>query len=182
MPARRPRFFVEQVVVLGVGNNLLTDEGAGIHAALKFQEQYGHLPGVRVVDGGTLSFTLSEHIDDADLLIVFDAARLSLPAGSVRVFADDEMDRFLDQGQRSVHEVGLSDLMAMSHLRNRLPIRRALVGVQPEYLGWGEQLTPAVDGAVAVMVEKAHALLCDWTPGFDRRAAAPRHHPGMVRP
>jgi len=155
-----------QIVVLGVGNILLTDEGAGIHASNAFQEKFGHVDNVRVVDGGTLSFTLAEHIDDADLLIVFDAARLDGPPGTVSTFIDKDMDRFLGSGRCSVHEVGLADLIGMAHLRGNLPRHRALVGVRPGAMGWGEDMTEAVACAIPNMVEQAAALLTQWHPGF----------------
>jgi hydrogenase maturation protease len=155
-----------QIVVLGVGNILLTDEGAGIHASNSFHAKFGHLSNLRVVDGGTLSFTLAEHIDDADLLIVFDAARLEGPPGTVGAFVDKEMDRFLGSGRCSVHEVGLADLIGMAHLRGNLPRHRALVGVRPEAMGWGESMTDVVASAIPAMVDLAAELLAQWQPGF----------------
>lgn len=163
---------LDQIVVLGVGNILLQDEGVGIHAARFFGERHGPLPNLRIVDGGTLSFTLAEHIDDADLLIVFDAARLDGPPGTVEVFIDQEMDRFLGSGRCSVHEVGLADLVGMAHLRGNLPRHRALVGVRPQLIDWGEALTPPVQAAVPEMAERAAALLKGWNPGFATRPAA----------
>jgi len=160
---------LDQVVVLGVGNTLLTDEGAGVHAARYFSNQFGHLEKVRVLDGGTLSFTLSEHIDDADLLIVFDAARLGGSPGNTDFFVDDDMDRFLGSGRCSVHEVGLMDLLGMSHLRGCLPRHRVLVGIEPDVIDWGEELTPAVKESIPVMVEQALDLLRQWDENFEQR-------------
>lgn len=160
---------MDQVVVLGVGNTLLTDEGAGVHAARYFSRRFGDLEKVRVLDGGTLSFTLSEHIDDADLLIVFDAARLGGKPGDTDFFVDDEMDRFLGSGRCSVHEVGLMDLLGMSHLRGCLPRHRVLVGVEPEIIDWGEELTPAVEESIPLMVQKSLELLRQWDENFEQR-------------
>lgn len=160
---------MDQVVVLGIGNTLLTDEGAGVHAARYFSRQFGQLEKVRVLDGGTLSFTLSEHIDDADLLIVFDAARLGGAPGKTDFFVDDDMDRFLGSGRCSVHEVGLMDLLGMSHLRGCLPRHRVLVGIEPDVIDWGEELTPAVEKSIPIMVEQALALLRQWDENFEKR-------------
>jgi hydrogenase maturation protease len=67
----------------------------------------------------------------------------------VRSFEGDEMDRFLGENRKSsVHEVGLLDLRAISLLTGYWPQRRALIGIQPAFVGWGETLTPAVAAAL----------------------------------
>ena len=97
-------------LVLGVGNILLADEGAGVHA-MHYLEDTHDFSDTRYLDGGTLSFTLAADIAEADNLIVFDAAQLEAEPGAVRVFEDHEVDEFLKSGRRSVHEVGFADLM-----------------------------------------------------------------------
>jgi len=97
-------------LVLGVGNILLADEGAGVHAMHYLQEHYD-LPDTTYLDAGTLSFTLAADIADADNLIVFDAAQIGAEPGEIQVFEDEEVDNFLKSGRCSVHEVGFADLM-----------------------------------------------------------------------
>ena len=63
-----------QTLILGIGNTLLSDEGAGIHALNLFQLYHPDPPNLTYVDGGTLSFTLAAYIEDCDNLIVLDAA------------------------------------------------------------------------------------------------------------
>ena len=69
-------------LILGVGNTLLSDEGAGIHALNQLESEYSHIPNLSFLDGGTLSFTLATRIEDCKNLIVFDAAELKQPAGT----------------------------------------------------------------------------------------------------
>lgn len=152
----------QQTLLLGIGNTLLTDEGAGVHAMTAVQNHLGERPGINYIDGGTLSFTLASEIEDSDTLIVFDAAEMHQPAGSVHVFIGNDMDAFLGRAKRSPHEVGLLDLMDIARLTDALPTRRALVGVQPETFEWGMSPSPAVQKAMPDIVTETLRLLCSW--------------------
>ena len=152
------------VLVLGIGNTLLSDEGVGVHA-VRCLESGEPLPGVQYLDGGTLSFTLAATIEDSEQLIVVDAAELGAPAGTVRCFEGEAMDAFLGSSRkRSVHEVSLLDLMAVVLLAGRLPGRRALVGIQPHNLDWGHDPSPAVRQAIPEACAQVRCLIERWRP------------------
>jgi hydrogenase maturation protease len=72
-----------------------------------------------------------------------------------------------------VHELGLRDLLDAARLTGALPARRALVGVQPERLGWGMELSPSVAAALPVALEAAAGILQGWVAGDI--AAAPTY-------
>jgi hydrogenase maturation protease len=149
-------------VVIGIGNTLLSDDGVGVHVVDRLREQATD-PAIAFLDGGTLSFTLAVPIAEADNLLVVDAAELKSEPGSVRLFEGDAMDVYLNSGaRRSVHEVGLIDLMTVARLSERLPARRALIGIQPASTDWGERPTAAVADAIPRACEMATALLERW--------------------
>lgn len=159
--ASRPR----RALVLGIGNTLLSDEGAG-PGVLDLLRQHPRLPpGTHLLDGGTLSFTLAPDIEDADALVVVDAARMGRPAGSVEVFEDEAMDRFLGGAKKSAHEVSLCDLLDMARLRECLPLHRALVGIEPQLIDWGTAPTPAVAAGIPRAADAVVALLAQWHAG-----------------
>lgn len=125
----------DKTLVLGLGNTLLSDEGVGVYAVHALQPLLAGRTEIECLDGGTLSFTLAAPIGEAARLIVIDATELQSPPGTVRVFEDADMDRFLGSNRkRSVHEVGLLDLLAVACLGGQLPARRALIGIQPAVL------------------------------------------------
>jgi len=152
-----------RTVVLGLGNTLLGDDGVGIYALNELQRNWQDHDSIDFVDGGTLSFTLTETLYDADNLIVIDAAQLNASPGVVKVFTDENMDSFVRTSKcSSVHEVSLSELLDMARLLNTLPTRRALIGVQPETVDWADQPTETVKKAIPIMCQEAHNLLEAW--------------------
>ena len=153
---------LSNTLILGIGNTLLCDEGVGIHALNLLQLYHPDLPNLTYVDGGTLSFTLAAYIEDCDNLIVFDAAELKAPAGTVRAMVGLEMDEFLGAARRSPHEVGLLDLFDIARLTESLPTNRALIGIQPQHIGWGMSPTEPVESALPVAVNEAEELLVRW--------------------
>lgn len=153
-----------RAVVLGIGNVLLADDGAGVRAAEALSRRLGDRPGLEVLDGGTLSFTLLEYIRDTRALIVFDAAELGAAAGEVRCFEGESMDAFLADTarRRTVHEVGLNDVMTMARLGDAVPERRALICIQAAEVRWGLEVTPAVGAALQHAAEQGERLLERW--------------------
>jgi hydrogenase maturation protease len=149
-------------LVLGIGNTLLSDEGLGIHLLNYLRTNYPALPGVTYLDGGTLSFTLAPDIEDCDNLLVLDAAQLEAQPGAVRLLVGADMDAFIGRGKRSVHEVGLVDLITIATLLNRLPANRALLGIQPAEFGWGETTSEPVSRAIPEAASRVIALLYKW--------------------
>ncbi len=153
-----------KTIILGVGNTLLSDEGVGIHVLDALAKSSLPQEGVvDLVDGGTLSFTLAVAIEEADSLIVVDAAQLKSPPGTLRLFQGEDMDNFLRGNRKSsVHEVGLTDLMAIAQLTERWPEKRALVAIQPQELGWGDAPTAPVQSAIPEACRQIEALVKEW--------------------
>lgn len=138
----------DRFLILGLGNTLLGDDGAGVRVVKDLQIKNGMPVGTRLVDGGTLSFSLLQDIEDADVLIVVDAAQMGETAGTVQVFRDEAMDDFLrNKPGSSVHEVSLLELLDMARLNDRLPEKRAFVGIQPERIDWSTEVSePVAEG------------------------------------
>ncbi|MGA9027191.1 MAG: HyaD/HybD family hydrogenase maturation endopeptidase [Steroidobacteraceae bacterium] len=157
-----PRTDESGVLVLGFGNVLLGDDGAGVRLVERLCRNLG--PGAaQFVDGGTLSFSLLSHVGAADSMLLIDAANLHRPAGTVEVFEGAVMDEFLlSTRRRSVHEVGLIDLLDTARLLGCLPPRRALLCIQPLRIDWCDALSAPVDAAFPGALERAKAILDAW--------------------
>jgi hydrogenase maturation protease len=154
---------MRKVLVLGIGNTLLGDEGVGVRVIGRLRDRPTDLIDVDLVDGGTLSFSLAGEIEDADALVVIDASNLGAPPGSFRLMEGTAMDEFLHTHRhRSVHEVGLMDLLDMARATGSLPARRALVAIQPESFDWSEALSEPVARAVAPACDAVVELIERW--------------------
>jgi len=166
-------------LILGIGNTLLCDEGAGVHALNLLQSRLPEDSQIIYIDGGTLSFTLAAYIEDCQNLIVLDAAELKTPPGVVRTMVGDEMDLFLGAARRSPHEVGLLDLFDIARLTESLPANRALIGIQPDLIEWGMRPTAAVEQGLAVAVDEAINLLSLWGKNPEQTTAKQAGSPSM---
>jgi hydrogenase maturation protease len=149
-------------LILGLGNVLMTDEAVGAAVVRRLETEATADTALHFMDGGTLSFTLAGPIGECERLIVVDAAAMGDPPGSVRLFEGAAMDRQLRAHANSVHEVSLADLMDMARLTDTLPCKRALVGIEPDFVGWGGNLTPSVEAAVPTAMVCIRELLARW--------------------
>lgn len=149
-------------LVLGFGNVLLRDDGAGVLLAARLQREMA-VGLADFIDGGTMSFNLLPYIEAREFLLVIDAADVSAIPGTVRLFTGPQMDGFLKSSRRrTVHEVGIIDLMDMARLQGCLPRQRALLCIQPGCIAWGETLSAPVEQAMPVAVLAARELIAHW--------------------
>lgn len=148
------------LLVLGIGNVLLRDEGVGVVVARRIEAARAAgdpaIPShTHVIDGGTLGLDLLPMLAEADVLVLIDAVDLGRPPGTTAVLRDDAIEATLS-GHVSPHQVGVADLVAAARLLDTMPPRASLVGIQPETIAIGLDLSPAVAAAVeeAVMLVK----------------------------
>jgi hydrogenase maturation protease len=148
------------VLVLGIGNELLGDDGLGVVAARRLAAS--PMAGVEVVDGGTLGLMLMPYIAGREAVLVLDAVSLAQGApGQVVVLGDGEVRN--GHGVRmTAHDVGLVDALAAARLAGCSPQRVGLVGVVPASVTerWG--LSPVVASRIGDMVAAARDVLAGW--------------------
>lgn len=154
---------VKRVLVMGVGNTLMQDDGVGIEVTRALTRIPDLHPSLRIVDGGTIGLALLPEIEDADAVIVVDASELGAPAGTLKLFHNEDIDALLSGKRRTVHEVALLDLFAAAAISGRLPSRRTLVAIQPACTDWGNGCTRPVREAAARATTQITELVRDWT-------------------
>jgi hydrogenase maturation protease len=151
-----------RILVLGVGNTLLRDEGIGIHVAEALRSRPDLDPDIHILDGGTLGLSLLPDVEDATALIVIDAARINEQPGQMRIFENSEMDQQLGGKKRSVHELAVSDLLAAAALAGHLPEERALIAIQPSSIDWGLEPSAEVHQAIGQACDAVTSLIERW--------------------
>jgi len=141
------------VLVLGLGNVVCTDDGAGIAAIHKLIREYELPEGVLALDGGTLGLSLLPLVDSADQVILVDAVNADGPAGTlVRIEGDEVAPAVYER--LSPHQIGVADLLAGASLLDKYPERVLILGVVPESIELGLERTPAVDAAIPELVQR----------------------------
>jgi hydrogenase maturation protease len=149
------------VVVLGLGNLLLQDEGVGIHALRTLQENYQFTPQIELVDGGTSGLDLLTFFRPEAKMIMLDAMLFEQSAGSIgRVENEDILARL--NTKTSVHHLGLSDLLAIAQLTDVTPGEIVLFGVQPESMDLKVEPTKTVKDAIPKLLEYVIEQLGEW--------------------
>lgn len=156
----------QSIAVVGIGNSLLTDDGAGIHTLERFAADSTD-DDVCCLDGGTVGLALLDRLSNLNGLIALDAMKLGKEPGAVTVLLGEDMDVHLRNQKGSVHEVGLSDLMDALRLRGDLPANRALIGIEPEDMDWGTEPTAAVSAALPEAAAEAQGLVTAWRAASD---------------
>ena len=147
-----------RVVILGVGNLIMGDEGVGIRA-VEALEQSDKVPAhVRLIDGGTSTHELLEDLEDLDLLVIVDAVASDAPPGSIVEMEGDQIPSAFSN-KLSPHQHGINDLLAKLTLLGRSPRRLALFGVVPERIELGLELSPIVANAVPGVCARVLDLL-----------------------
>ncbi len=151
-----------KVLVMGIGNTLLKDDGVGVHITERFRSLQSDDPDLEILDGGTIGLSLLPDIEDADAVVVVDASEMGEQPGTVKIFQDEEIDRQLSGKRRSVHEVALYDLFSAAAIRGRSPGQRALIAIQPASTEWGLEPTPEVQASIPLACEALSSLTEKW--------------------
>jgi hydrogenase maturation protease len=119
-----------QIMVLGVGNLLFTDEGVGIQVVQSLSEEYSFSHNVSIEDGGVLGIRLLGIISQADDLIVVDAIRNGGPPGTLYRLDGDAIPSRI-RAKNSLHQVDLLEALTLCKALDKVP-ETVIIGVEPQ--------------------------------------------------
>ena len=176
------------ILVIGVGNVLLTDEGIGVRTLEALEQRYTFSDGplgqkVELLDGGTAGMELMEIMARRDHVILLDAVNTGAEPGTLVTLEDDEVPA-LFRSRISPHQLGISDLLGVMSLTGELPKRFTLFGAVPFSIDTGIELSAEmatkVDPLVEQVVTKLATLGVEAKPrqnaaatGFEHRCRQP---------
>jgi hydrogenase maturation protease len=150
-----------KILVVGLGNILLRDEGIGVHAVQILKDRFRFSPGIEIVDGGTLGLDLLPLLEKRDGVLFVDAVDFGREPGYVGEIEGDGIPSKL-QMKLSAHHVGLSDLLLAATWMDMKPERIGLIGVQPESVEVGLEMTERIKGKTEELLGRAIARLEEW--------------------
>jgi hydrogenase maturation protease len=151
-----------RTLVLGIGNTLLSDHGAGVHALRRVERLLGRVSGVEYFDGSTSSQSLQTTLGDYHRWVVLDAGQLERTPGTIETFEGPDMDTFLGRDGRGAHESDLARLLEVARSHGTLPARRALVAIQPECVNLGSRTSGRVRAVLDEAAAAAIGFICHW--------------------
>ncbi|MCD4722048.1 MAG: HyaD/HybD family hydrogenase maturation endopeptidase [Desulfobacula sp.] len=135
---------MKKLLVLGVGNTLMMDEGAGVHAInefLKEKENYDETL-VDFIDGGTFTQDIFFLFEKYEQLLVLDIVRAGHTPGTIYSLDEDDLVKNKKQ-MLSLHDVDLLDSLDMAQMRGHRP-KLKVVGIEPDKINWGTEMTPVL--------------------------------------
>lgn len=142
-----------QILILGLGNILLTDEGFGVHVIQELNKRYSFPPNVTLFDGGTGGLSLLSQFHGKDYILIVDALLLNEKPGTIAQFS---MNKIPDNYQRkdTAHGIDILDVVAAAALIDRLP-SITVMGAQPaDISNPGLDLTPELRKAMEILIEQ----------------------------
>lgn len=149
------------VAVVGLGNLILSDEGVGVHVVRRLDEAYSFPDDVMLIDGGTSAIDLLDQLVEAEHIIFIDAAQTGGPPGSIVALQGARLPVWFRE-RMSPHQIGLADLLATLSLMDHTPESVTLIGIEPQSMELGTELTPQIDAAareaLLKVLEKLAAL------------------------
>jgi hydrogenase maturation protease len=142
----------ESILVMGVGNVLLCDEGVGVRVLRELESRYDFPENVRLVDGGVLGLSLTGTLLEADQVVIIDAVRGGDEPGTLYRFEWESKPEHI-QYKDSLHQIDLMETLGTLPLVAEPP-QVVVLGVQYQEINeYSVELTPKVEAAVEPLVK-----------------------------
>jgi hydrogenase maturation protease len=150
-----------ETVVIGLGSPLMGDDGLGLVALELLRGSRVLEPEPVFVDGGTWGMNLLPVIEGAERLLFLDAIRAGGAPGEVVVLERDALPRGLGI-KLSPHQIDLQEVLALAELRGRLPRQSVAMGLEPERVELGCELSQSVTRGLGALLERIDERLASW--------------------
>lgn len=157
---------MSRYAVLGLGNRLETDEALGAIVVERLVAEPALLAGlpdpgsVELIDGGTVGLALLPYLMDLDGLVVVDAINADRAPGTLIDMDGTSLIRH--EQVMSVHDLGAGELLGALHVLEAWPRRVRVVGLEPQAIELGLDLTPPVAAGVPALLDAVAAHLREW--------------------
>ena len=149
------------ILVLGLGNKLMTDDAVGVKVIEELARRYQFSSRVELLDGGTLGLDLLPRLEGVDRLLIIDALQMGGRPGELFRLEGGEVPKAF-ASKLYVHQMGLQDMLAVAELQGILPGQVVVFGVQSGSLEMGLELSPEVAVMVDPLIENILTELRDW--------------------
>lgn len=155
------------ISVVGIGNIIMQDEGFGVRCAEYLQKITDYPDFVQIIDGGTLGMDLMPYIAGTKKLLFIDAIDVEGNVGDFYQFTGDELNAYF-KNKITIHDVGVNDMLAVLKLTDN-PIEEVIVmGIKPEVVSMGLDMTEKITEKVPEVAQKAKELVDKWVAEYQK--------------
>jgi hydrogenase maturation protease len=140
----------QKILIVGVGNLLLRDEGLGVHVIQALQDKKLP-PHVDLLDMGTATMNLAFYLDGVQKVIIVDALKAGQAPGTIYQCHPEDLvaDK---EGPVFLHDLGVVESLSMSQKLGYSP-EVVIIGVEPKAIDWGMELTDEVQKQVPAIID-----------------------------
>jgi len=152
---------MSKLVVLGVGNILMSDEGLGVRLLEAVRDARDWPGAIEFIDGGVGGLNLLNVIEQAQRLVVFDAAQMDAAPGEYRIISPQQVADEPAEHRVSMHDVPLGEILQLCERFAHRPADIRIMVIQPETIEFGRQLSAEITKRFDELVDVAVQLVCD---------------------
>jgi hydrogenase maturation protease len=158
---------VNRKIVLGLGNTLNRDEGLGVYSLQSLEaylkETWGGAlsPEIEFVDGGVLGLNLLPWVEECSHLLVLDAINARKEPGTLIELRRDEIPLYTGI-KMSDHQITFQEVLGLANFRGKLPEHLHMIGIQPEDISIGVEVSACVAATMPQVQEQAVKVLVEW--------------------
>lgn len=150
-----------KIAVLGIGNILMEDEGAGVHVVNRLGKDFEFSPSIQLIDGGTTGSDLLPYLEDNDRVIIVDAVNFEEEPGFIGSIENDDILTRLTT-KMSLHHLGITDVLSSLKLLGTGPNEIFMVGIQPASMNISLEMSDTVKNRLERMTEVVLLKLQEW--------------------
>ncbi|MBC8322380.1 MAG: HyaD/HybD family hydrogenase maturation endopeptidase [Candidatus Marinimicrobia bacterium] len=149
------------ILVMGLGNILLQDEGVGVHIVRKLEKKFHFNPLIEIVDGGTIGIELLSNIEGKKKVLFVDAVNFGKKPGHIQKLIGEEIMTVM-LTKLSEHQTGLTEILSTAKLMDIKNEELILLGVQPSSIDMGLDLSNDLETACEKVIDVILDILDSW--------------------
>ncbi|MFT8872326.1 MAG: Ni/Fe-hydrogenase, b-type cytochrome subunit [Sporolactobacillus sp.] len=152
---------VEKITILGIGNPIYADDGLGIAVLPELEKALENVTNIEIVDGTTEGMQLLAPVEATNALIVIDAINAGQAPGTLVELSKEDIPAF-NGIKMSVHQIGFQEVLSAAQLRDRLPEKMVMIGLQPASLELKTEMSDKVKAALPQLIARVNKQVAAW--------------------
>jgi hydrogenase maturation protease len=143
----------KEIIVLGLGNPLMSDEGIGIYVVERLQKQTAKFPDVEFIDAGTGGMAVLHLIANRKKAVIIDCALMGQTPGTIRRFTPDDVKSVKQVSHFSLHDIDILKVLELSRQLEECPPEVVIFGIEPAKVEQGNTLSPELEDRIGEYVQ-----------------------------